>query len=204
MIYMKQFSFPPSCTGREKHQIEHEAGLALLRDGLFQEFGLDIPDMSAAVKIGERGKPYLSSYPDIHFNISHSKNMAVCAIGKKALGIDVELVRPVRIPSFRRILTEGERQRIEECPKEERDREFFRIWTLKESYAKALGLGLGLDFTSVEFTIKPAGEHLWQAKVRRLSPLPDVREEDWKLIQTIKNVGEEEYVISFCELEEKQ
>ena len=201
MIYLKHFSIPSSCDRKEKHQIEHEAGLSLLKEGLLQEFGLKIRDISAAVKAGERGKPYLFQYPDIHFNISHSGRAAVCAVGKNVLGVDVELVRPVKRPSFRRILTEGERQRLDHCPAKERDREFFRIWTLKESYAKALGSGLGMDFTCVEFPLQPVGENLWEARVRQL-PEDAYEKTGWKLAQTIRKAGEEEYVVSVCGLEE--
>lgn len=205
MIYITHFSLPPSCGGKEKHRMEHEAGLSLLKEGLLREFGLEMPDISAAVKAGERGKPYLFQYPDIHFNISHSGNVAVCAVGRRALGVDVELVRPVKLPSFRRVLTQGEQQRLERCSGEERDREFFRIWTLKESYAKALGVGLGLDFTSVEFQLWPEGENFWQARAKQIGGTEERESgeeasanEGWRLVQTFHNFGEEEYVISFC------
>ena len=33
-------------------------------------------------------------------------------------------------------------------------RKFFWIWTLKEAYTKALGLGLGFDFRRVEFDVE--------------------------------------------------
>lgn len=41
----------------------------------------------------------------------------------------------------------------EDVPEEERMRRFFWMWTLKEAYTKALGLGLGFDFKRVEYNV---------------------------------------------------
>lgn len=38
-------------------------------------------------------------------------------------------------------------------PEDELLRRFFWMWTLKEAYTKALGLGLGFDFSRIEFDV---------------------------------------------------
>lgn len=179
--------------GRVKHQIEHQAGLELLARGLKAEYGLSFPDLAVRLQKGRRGKPYLPEHPQIHFNISHSGCMAVCALGRQPLGVDVEQIRPVRLHTTRRMLTEREREYLERCPKERRDLEFFRIWTLKESYCKALGIGLALNFTEVECSF--CGQEREEIGIRRLGERTPNEEPVWKFSQTI---WEDAYVISFC------
>lgn len=213
MIYMKKFKLPESgegsaaltediedadekkkrLPGRKKHQIEHQAGLELLAYGLRREYGLSFPDISSQLQKGEGGKPYLPDYPQIHFNISHSGSMAVCALGNHPLGVDIEQIRPARLRATRRILTEREREFLAGCPKERKDLEFFKLWTLKESYGKALGIGLALDFTKVEFSFGgPEGEEIC---MRRFSSEDQNEKPAWKFTQTL---WEKEYVIAFC------
>lgn len=172
MIYIQTFAIPDACTGKVKHETEHQAGLALLEKGLEREYGLEIREISSGIQKGKNGKPYLKDFPEIHFNISHSGNVAACVLGAKPLGIDVEVIRQAREPVIRRVLAKKEQDYLAQVPKEIRDREFFRFWTLKESYGKALGLGLSLDFTAVEFELpvpvyisrKEAGETAGEMK----------------------------------------
>ena len=86
------------------------------------------------------GKPYLAQYPGVQFNLSHSGPWGVCALSGAPVGVDVELVRPLRQNVARRFFTAGEQAYLEQCP----EREFFRLWTRKESFIKALGKGLTL------------------------------------------------------------
>ncbi len=196
MIYGMKFAVPErrkGIPGREKYQIEHQAGLTLLAYGLYREYGLEFPDLPGQIRRSERGKPYLPDYPHIYFNISHSGGMAVCALGNRPLGVDAEQIRPAKLRTTRRMLTEGERIYLEACPEGMQDREFFRIWTLKESYAKALGMGLALDFTQVEFSFSgPAND---QICMKRLEEEAGQEAAAWDFTQTM---WEDEYVISFC------
>lgn len=153
VLYIRKFTVPKGSTGREKHQLEHQAGLSLLKTGLYQHFGLEAGDLASKIQAGEKGKPYLSAYPHIHFNISHSGDIAVCALGASPIGVDVEMLRPVKLCSTARMLSRRERAYLEGLPKEQREEALFRFWTLKESYAKALGVGLGMDFTKAEFSL---------------------------------------------------
>ena len=97
------------------------------------------------------GKPYLIHRPDLHFNVSHSGDWVVCAVGPEELGVDVERCNPDAINVARRFAPE-EFAYIHggACP-EERTERFTEVWTLKESYVKFLGRGLAvaLDAYSV-------------------------------------------------------
>ncbi len=90
---------------------------------------------------GEFGKPYLKSFSGVHFNISHSGNMAMCALHSGRVGADIELARPFEHGLEKRIMSDSERQVFQEC--DEKVKFFYQIWTLKESYLKYTGRGLG-------------------------------------------------------------
>lgn len=146
-IYLERYK---EIQGMKKRELEHELGNKLLCQGLKDLYGMEIENPPVLLK-GEHGKPYLKDFPRIHFNISHTEGMAVCGIGSRPLGIDIEAERPYKENVLRRVLSEAERRRLEELPEAERSRRFFCIWTLKESYVKAKGLGLTIPLTDISF-----------------------------------------------------
>lgn len=82
------------------------------------------------------GKPYLPE--GLHFNLSHSGNLAALAVYDAPVGIDLqELSDTVPHGVAARYFTEAETAWIAQCPER-----FYRVWTRKESVVKALGLGL--------------------------------------------------------------
>jgi 4'-phosphopantetheinyl transferase len=78
--------------------------------------------------IGENGKPSLANGA-VHFNLSHSGDLAVIAVSDHEIGVDVEQIRD-----------DFDYESI--APAANRD-EFYREWTRKEARLKARGLGLG-------------------------------------------------------------
>lgn len=90
------------------------------------------------------GKPYLKGYPSVQFNLSHSGGYGVCAVSDAAVGVDVELIRPLKQDIARRFFTSTEQGYLASRPTEE----FFHLWTRKESFTKALGKGLTLPLDS--------------------------------------------------------
>jgi 4'-phosphopantetheinyl transferase len=73
-------------------------------------------------------------------------------------------------------LTGLEQRALALAAPEARPEVFVRFWTLKEAYAKALGLGLSLPFDRVGFVLTPRpqlveGEGDWQ--VEQWSPSPE-------------------------------
>ena len=94
------------------------------------------------VSFGENGKPFLPG-AGVEFNLSHAGDYAVCAVGGAALGCDIERVQTYSMSVARRFFCERETRLLEAAvtPEEQQDL-FFRLWTLKESYLKAVGKGL--------------------------------------------------------------
>jgi len=109
-------------------------GLSDLRRAVLSAW-LGVPEHELRFAKGEKGKPYLPDWPRVHFNVSHSGDLFVCAISADAeVGIDVERIREV-----------PEREAIAERYGLDAAR-FFETWTEREAYLKALGVGVfGLD-----------------------------------------------------------
>ncbi|MDQ1681084.1 MAG: 4-phosphopantetheinyl transferase [Frankiaceae bacterium] len=95
--------------------------------------------------VGEHGRPEL---PDrrIRFNLSHARGVVACVIAGTDCGIDVERLEPERDLPRRRVLTADESAALAALPAAEQPLRYARLWTLKEAYAKARGLGLDLPF----------------------------------------------------------
>lgn len=95
----------------------------------------------------EYGKPYVKNLP-VHFSISHSGSMAVCAVSNNEIGIDIEKIRPIRIKAAEKFASPEELRYIKS-----NQNGFFEIWTLKEAYFKCIGTGLGADIKDVSFNV---------------------------------------------------
>lgn len=127
------------------------------------------------------GKPYFPEYPGIHFSLSHTKGCVCCALSETQVGVDVEKQRPQKYQE--RILRRfsREEQRLwEAAPQEERERLFFRMWVLKESYVKAEGQGLRIPLDS--FSVLPEGflEGNWREQKEAPGKDPKIWQVRWK------------------------
>lgn len=96
----------------------------------------------------EYGKPSLKNYPEYHFNISHSGNWIVCATGNCPLGIDIEYIQPIDLDVAKRFFSQDEYEDLMRVDSINRLSYFYELWTLKESYIKAVGEGLHLPLNS--------------------------------------------------------
>lgn len=106
------------------------------------------------VKRGALGKPYLEK-ERICFNLSHSEEMVMCAISSKEVGCDVEKVTDIDLEIAKRFFYTTEYEAIKAAQSEaERRNMFFRLWTLKESFMKATGLGMKLPLDSFRIGIE--------------------------------------------------
>lgn len=107
----------------------------------------------AAVRsVDSYGKPFLSRYPGIRFNLSHSGCHAACAIGPDPLGIDIQIRQPGFEDLIDSVCTPEETKRLHSVSNAARMTCFYDIWSLKESYVKALGRGFSINPRSVSTT----------------------------------------------------
>lgn len=132
---------------------QHRHAHSLLSKAL-KEFGIDyIPDVTPVV-FGEHGKPSLAEHPEAHYNISHADGIAAAAVLEFECGIDCERVREYDPRVMKRVCTQVEQAAINSAPEAERGLMFFRLWTLKEAYVKALGKGLSFPLRDAEFAFE--------------------------------------------------
>jgi 4'-phosphopantetheinyl transferase len=94
------------------------------------------------------GKPALAAAdPQLEFNLTHSEDLALLAVAQQDVGIDVEYLRDScdwdRLSD--RVFTAREWSPLEQLPADEnRTRRCYELWTAKEAYIKARGVGMSL------------------------------------------------------------
>jgi 4'-phosphopantetheinyl transferase len=130
------------------------AGELLARYSVGQYLGN--PAQEINLFFGEKGKPHIGNLENVHFNISHSGHYVVCAVTETEIGIDVERVRKVNLRIADRFFSEAEIQDLMQRCEKERMQYFITLWTIKESYLKAIGRGLTQHLNS--FTILKVGD----------------------------------------------
>ena len=93
------------------------------------------------LKTGEHGKPYIEGFD--RFSVSHTGSIWAVLIDARACGLDIQLGKKCDINGIaRRIYAPEDAERValmaEDDPAAARD-EFFRLWTRREAFAKAIG-----------------------------------------------------------------
>ncbi len=125
----------------------------LLLRTMLAEFS-DVPAEEWRFRFNEHGKPASAKgLPQIHFNLSHSGGLALCAVhGGSEVGVDVEpLERRVGPDTAASVLSENEWQMYSQTAEGEKPAAFLRYWVLKEAYLKATGKGLALPLSDFSF-----------------------------------------------------
>jgi len=113
-------------------------------------------------EVGEFGKPYLPHEP-LHFNLSHSDDQLLLAVANfDGIGIDLEAVKPRTHFNglVERCFSRRESQYWQRLSSEQQLETFFRLWTKKEAFVKAVGRGVALGLAQCEFEPEVAGQLL--------------------------------------------
>ena len=109
----------------------------LLWEGLSREYGAESAPLFDFLS---HGKPVLRGCPDLHFSLSHSGNAVLCALDRRPVGADIEMIHRKNLEHLLPVFSETERASIEQAASPEIC--FTRLWTRKESYLKLTGEGL--------------------------------------------------------------
>ena len=141
---------------------EHDRQRALWADVLVRTTvcsTLGIKNAALVFAKNEFGKPCLENRPRLHFNVSHSGDVVLCAFDNKPVGVDVEKIKDRGPEIAQRFFSTMEYDWLMRRNETERTECFFDLWTLKESYIKALGKGITKGLRS--FTIYPEGRDIY-------------------------------------------
>lgn len=110
----------------------------LLLHTLQHEYGIN--ENQVRMEVEKNGKPYLASHPYIFFNLSHCDSGVVCGISSNPIGVDIEVIRDIDSRVTKRVCNTAEQNILAHAGNPAYT--FTSMWTLKESYLKAIGCGL--------------------------------------------------------------
>ena len=136
-----------------RHRRRYTVAQAHLRRVMAQLSGT--PPGQIGFHFGKHGKPFLPDGPS--FNQSHSGERIMIAVAVDGrVGVDIEELRSVKhmLGLADKNFADDESARIHAAPARERQELFFRLWTRKEAFLKALGTGLTRPLRS--FSVDPS------------------------------------------------
>lgn len=148
-----------------------------MREVLAREKGVS-PD-ALRFAYGAFGKPSLcDGLDELWFNLSHSDDVAVLGMCTAPIGVDVERVGVAHDDVARDYFSQDEAVAVLAQPESQRADAFYRCWTAKEAFLKALGTGFSRASTSFTITSAP------NAPARLVdAPWLDGSIEDWRFEQ---------------------
>lgn len=97
----------------------------------------------------ENEKPYILN-SDLYFNLSHSGMYVLCACGDEQVGCDVQSIKNYNEKIAKRFYTANEYEVLRNS--ENKDADFTRLWTMKESILKYHGVGISGGLSSYDFS----------------------------------------------------
>lgn len=139
----------------ERHR--HLVTRALVRTVLSRY--IDRPPAAWRFTSNAYGRPAIANalpWP-LNFNLTHTSGLIVMAVtrGPRAIGIDAECLRPQQsiIELSNHFFTPAETAALYTHPPSKQDEFFLSLWTLKESYIKARGMGLSHSLNNFGFDL---------------------------------------------------
>jgi len=138
-----------------RHQRRFTVARAMLR--LIISRYINIPPEQIEFTYNPQGKPALANAPLLQFNLSHSGDRALLAIGSHfPLGIDLEFfsARPYE-GIGRQIFSVKESEALYQLPAMLKPLGFFHLWAQKEALIKACGLGLSYPTKQFDVALLP-------------------------------------------------
>ncbi len=149
--YYRRLLSPDETARAHRFRFESDRNNFIIARGTVRELlgqYLTIPPGELRFAYSAFGRPFVADFnapTAFDFNISHSGGMALMAFSMgHRIGIDVEKVRQdfATDEIADRFFSSSEYAALRGLPEDERHAAFFRCWTRKEAFIKALGEGL--------------------------------------------------------------
>ncbi len=140
----------------ERDRQRFVAARGMLRVILTRYTGL--PPAAIHFETEDHGKPWLPSHPQLAFNASDSGEwMALGVTLERLIGVDIEQVREdvATLEIAERFFSPREVAALRALPPDEQTPAFFRCWTRKEAFIKAIGEGLSYPLDKFDVTLGP-------------------------------------------------
>ncbi|MEO8061474.1 MAG: 4'-phosphopantetheinyl transferase superfamily protein [Pseudomonadota bacterium] len=122
-------------------------------------YALGVDPAALRFVTGEHGKPALAPEFEslgLHFNLTHTVGLVALAVGRhRDIGLDAENIheRTTALRLARRYFTAEEARDLEALPLARQPERFYSLWTLKESWMKATGRGVGAGLDKASFSL---------------------------------------------------
>ncbi len=161
-----------------KHQRRFTTARATLRI-ILSKYLKQIPQ-NLSFAHNKHGKPSLVNNTEkLHFNLSHSQENALLAVGKEnELGIDLEYFsKRSYLGIADHVFSAAEIHALTQLPEESQALSFFTIWAQKEAFIKAVGMGLAYPLKQLTVPALPGTDYeiidsLTQKTWRLISLMP--------------------------------
>ena len=117
---------------------------------------LNLPINSIHLAHDPHGRPYIQNHA-ASLSIAHAGSVLAIALARHGrIGVDLERIDPNFdfAPIARDHFTPAENNWLNQLPPDQRPTNFARLWTAKEALLKALGLGLTLPMSQIEFAME--------------------------------------------------
>lgn len=169
-----------------RHQRRFTVARAMLRVILAHYLQQDPQQL--AFTYNDHGKPSVNNVQALEFNLSHSKELALVAVGKQfPLGVDVEAfsIRPY-IGIARHLFSPTELESFFDLPQALQPFIFFHIWAQKEAFIKACGLGLSYPTQQFDVPLMPPANALIR---------DNLHHKNWRMLSFMAKLG---YSAALC------
>ncbi len=128
------------------------------------------------------GKPSLVNHPHLQFNLSHSGDFALLAVGQTyPLGIDLEhfSARPYQ-GIGQSLFSKRENELLDQVPTSLLPLSFFNIWVQKEALIKACGLGLSYPTKQFDVSLLSSNSQIIEDTLHQCT---------WQMLSFMPKVG---------------
>tara|TARA_B100001057_G_C22849769_1_gene950507 strand:- start:597 stop:1367 length:771 start_codon:yes stop_codon:yes gene_type:complete len=147
-----------------RHRLEFVLGKWLTRICLSEYTGLGMGDLQFTSNAYGKPQPREGLGAQApYFNLSHSRGRAVLALSlSPQLGVDIEFAgRERRFSKIaHRYFADSEAQDLLALSGSAQQQRFYELWSLKEAYIKARGLGLSIPLRSFAYSLLPGRLYL--------------------------------------------